>query len=256
MACAAGLLKHAKHPKQFSRSPHVQAIALLKESVGASDWELAVSVLSMAHASGVRHDQRSFSIALKASGRATAWEVACCLAPWMDRVGISLDSITFSTATTAIGYRWRLAFGLAAKMQKYLLFPDVVNYGSTISSCQQALQWSSALWLVGKMAHTALSANAVISGSLVSACSVVWKEALAIFDGMQKQQACSLVGTRRGDSDVSLASAAVFPFQSFPRSPKVRLNGVISNAMSAAYEQTGHWIAALQSLQQLAGSSA
>ena len=165
----------------------MKEIALLRESAHTSDWELAVSVLSVLKA-GVQHDQRSFSIALKASGRALAWEAACCLLVWMERVGTSPDSITYSSAEIAMGQRWRLSVGLVAEMKKRRILQDVVNYGSVINACQQAQEWSSALLLLGNLALAAISANAIIAGSLISAC-VVWKEALAIFGGMQSRRA-------------------------------------------------------------------
>ena len=165
----------------------MKAIALLRESVDTSDWELAVSVLSVLRA-GVQHDQRSFSIALKASGRALAWEAACCLLLWMDRVGICPDSITYSTAAIGVGQRWKLSVGQGADMKQRRILPDVVNYGSVINACQQAQEWSSALSLLGSLALAAISVNAIIAGSLISAC-VVWKEALAIFGAMQSRRA-------------------------------------------------------------------
>eukprot|EP00439_Symbiodinium_sp_Y106_P066833 s830_g10.t4 len=200
--------------------PHMKEIALLRESADTSDWVLAVSVLSVLKA-GVQHDQRSFSIALKASGRALAWEAACCLLVWMERVGTSPDSITYSSAEIAMGQRWRLSVGLVAEMKKRRILQDVVNYGSVINACQQAQEWSSALLLLGNLALAAISANAIIAGSLISAC-VVWKEALAIFGGMQSR--------------------------------RVQPNSVIFNAMASSYEETGQWVSALTCLRN-AGQS-
>ncbi|OLQ00523.1 Pentatricopeptide repeat-containing protein, chloroplastic [Symbiodinium microadriaticum] len=200
--------------------PHMKAIALLRESVDTSDWELAVSVLSVLRA-GVQHDQRSFSIALKASGRALAWEAACGLLLWMDRVGICPDSITYSTAAMGVGQRWKLSVGLWADMKQRRILPDVVNYGSVINACQQAQEWSSALSLLGSLALAAISVNAIIAGSLISAC-VVWKEALAIFGAMQSR--------------------------------RVQPNSVIYNAMASSYEETGQWVSALTFLQNASQS--
>ena len=181
MACSVML------QKQSSRSPHIQAITTLRRSADTADWELAVMILEMLPSSGLRHDERSFSIALKATGRAVAWEVACCLTPWMDRAGLRPDSIAFSSATSAIGSKWRLAVCFGDHMTRYELWPDAVNYGCAIGSCQQALQWCTALLLLTTSACSATSANAIITGSLVSACSAVWREAFAIFELMQGQ---------------------------------------------------------------------
>ena len=165
------------------------AIAALRGSLDTNDWEQAASILSSLHGSSVQHDQRSFSIGVKASGRAEAWEVSCCIVAWMARVGLCLDSIAFSTATAAIGHRWKLAISLYDLMSRHLVRTDAVNFGCSMGSCQQALQWSAALVLLMNTTIVATAANAIITGSLISACGAVWKEALAVFDSMWTREA-------------------------------------------------------------------
>ena len=181
------LLSLESMARTASTSPDVTGWTWKLNALGkASQWELAVHILTQLEPLQIRPNEITFGAVMGACSRAAQWQ--SCLQLMEDLIGKELrpNIIIHNTALAACekGSQWTVALQLFSSLPRATA--DLVTYNSLITAMGRALRWSCALRLQQTLQEALLEPDRITFNAAMSACSRAgrWETALDLLADM------------------------------------------------------------------------
>lgn len=187
-------------------------------------WKEALSLLSQCQREpGVNPDLVTFTTTMRACARAKKADKAMDIFRVVKDLGVKMDVYCYTTAMDACakGGKWKMALSLLDEMKEKGIEPSEVSYGVAVAACGNGGQWEKALDLLEQMRKENMKINTITYNSAIAALAkaarsesrlqrrydykpgggwskiessdsadnnnVLWKEALALIDCMEKE---------------------------------------------------------------------
>eukprot|EP00434_Breviolum_minutum_P011599 symbB.v1.2.010231.t1/scaffold667.1/size175007/14 len=158
---------------------------VLREVANAGFTQLVATLLKSLLKASLQVNVYHYSVVASAFARRSSWDKALSTLHSMSFRACSPNQWSYSTAISAA--KWRKAVALLDAMQRYLLLPNEVVLGASMSSCSEAKVWGTALALLTFTRHHGIqSTDATFNSAIPAKAKGLWQVGLGVMKEMEQ----------------------------------------------------------------------